>query len=70
MVKFPFNAHTRAGSVVTITGYYKGYDRPWVGIIDLDLVDAHINYPATWMEGGHYISNEIERAFDLIDLPQ
>lgn len=69
-MKFPFEAHTRAGSKVTITGYYEGYDRPWVGIMDIDLVDAHINQPASWLKGGHYISHEVQRAFDLVDLPK
>lgn len=68
-MEFPFTAHTRAGSVVTITGYYTGYDRPWVGLIEVDLQDAKFHQPLSWLSTGAYATPETERALDLIDLP-
>lgn len=69
-MRFPIVCHTRAGSEVNITGKYLGYDRPWVGFIKVDLEDAIITAPFTWLEGGHYLNKETERALDLIDLPE
>jgi hypothetical protein len=68
-LKFPFDAHTRAGSKVTITGFYNGYTRPWVGFLEVDLIDDKFLKPYSWLESGAYVSEEKERALDLIDLP-
>jgi hypothetical protein len=65
MMDFPVKTNTRAGSVVTLTGYYNGYDRPWVGFIEVDLVDAKFMQPMSWLKDGHYISTEIERSLDI-----
>lgn len=55
---------------MTITGHYLGYDRPWVGLIEVDLVDAKFHQPLSWLPSGAYATPETERALDLIDLPQ
>lgn len=70
-MKFPFEATTRAGTTVTITGYYSGYDRPWCGLIDVELEDAKYKQSLTWNRDGTYARQEnTERALDLIDLPK
>lgn len=69
-MNFPILCHTRAGSEVNITGHYLGYDRPWVGFIKVDLEDAIITAPFTWLEGGAFVDTETLRALDLIDLPE
>jgi hypothetical protein len=69
-MKFPFEAHTRAGSEVTITGYFTGYDRPWCGFYDVELEDAKFKQPLTWNDNGGFSRNpDTETSLDLIDLP-
>lgn len=64
-MEFPYSTTTRSGLQVTLTGKYDGYKKKLVGIIHMD----GINFPAGWLEGGHYTSPEIEHAFD-ISLPE
>jgi hypothetical protein len=70
-MKFPFEATTRAGDTVTITGHFTGYDRPWCGFYDVELEDAKFKQPLTWNANGTFSRDQTqERALDLIDLPQ
>jgi hypothetical protein len=64
-MEFPFTTTTRAGTTVTITGHYSSYDRPWVGFIEVDLVDATFQQPLSWLPSGAYVSPEIERSLDI-----
>lgn len=69
MITFPITVSTRAGGEVTLTGYYDGYDRPWVGFIEVDLVDAKFPWAASWLPSGHYLNDETDRSLDLVNLP-
>ncbi len=68
-LKFPIETKTRAGTPVTLTGYYAGYDRPWVGFLEIDMVDAQFKQPVSWLEGGHYVSETIQRSLD-VEVPE
>lgn len=65
-MEFPVSVKTRAGSEVTLIRYDKDNDRPWVGLIKVDLQDSSYYQPHTWLESGHYHSKETNRSLDLI----
>lgn len=64
---FPYDITTRSGQVVTITGHYTGYKRPWCGFIDQQLGDKTYKIATSWNADGTYATEE--NALDLTSLP-
>lgn len=69
-MNLPFKAKTRAGTEVEIIAYDVGADRPWCGLLEVDLVDAKYRIPMSWLPNGHYIAEETQRSLDLVNLPK
>lgn len=64
-MEFPILTQTRKGTPVELIGYDKGSDRPWYGFIVVDLEDVKYKNPMSWMKGGHYFSETVERSLDI-----
>lgn len=67
-LKFPFKTKTRAGTEVELLCYDEGSDRPWCGLIVVDLEDVVYRNPMSWLPTGAYYSQTIPRSLD-IELP-